>query len=727
MSHYIENSPLSINREVEQKPFIDPAVQSFFIKWCEINDAITPHFVNRKESEEMNGPVLRSRGKHQNLYISEDLRLWQMAKLIGEIDRDSFTSNPNRQGMVMEQIHSLGNIFQLSAIYIAQRLDSIEAGREVAAQLAEEFYNFGQSLVSGRKMGKSYDVESLSRLPIDQSEEDYIDWWLAGETLYLARYNKIQKKLIANTPSRESVIEKERRKALSQFFQIVAQLDRSSSFVRNVRGQLKNAIEYPKKELYNSIYNRGVEHVLRSININHSLEDNGESRMKSLSKEEFPLYEALQPNQMKAELEHVRQTGNKDQINRIEQEIVNIIHNAVGSYPFQIDHYSLIQMRRTQQFNCVGSSILGSALLEDVGITHLVVTLPGHSVLFVIFSDDHIEWRDMSSSNASGAITLTDIMIRSMYEKRPVRVEDIVAFSRQSSSDGLTFVIDNHYRTMRAWEALQDESQITVFSPKVGQEIQVLEWVISGFRDVKSYAEEVEACNYAISINPNNASMYDSLGVGLKALKRYEDAIEAYKQSIALDPFHSESYHHLGNLFWSLGKNQEAVEFYEKGIALNPNDAYTFGRYGMLLETMGRTEEAIMAFRKVLALDPPDTSLLFSVGEKLFELQSYESAIQAFEQSIDKNNAAAAYLQVGRAYYMLGKKEESLKALQIGISYDPKAATIYLVLGATLYEFGRNEEALNALQQCVKLSDSDSSGRLKQEAINLINMLKQSK
>ena len=73
MDHSSGQPKFEIRPIIEQKPFENPAVQSFFEKWCEINDSIVPQIVNR-ETWEQRGvkDVLERRpdGK-QTLYLPE--------------------------------------------------------------------------------------------------------------------------------------------------------------------------------------------------------------------------------------------------------------------------------------------------------------------------------------------------------------------------------------------------------------------------------------------------------------------------------------------------------------------------------------------------------------------------------------------------------------------------------------------------------------------------------
>ena len=151
MDHFREQPKFETQPVVEQKPFENEAVGLFFAKWCEINDSIQPQIIDRDEWEQKRKKGVlekRSEGK-QTLFIPQDLQLWEMVGVMEAVDNNTFTAKPERQTEAKRKLLALGKTFQDSGNYIAKRLDNINEGREIAEALALEFYEYGQSLISG--------------------------------------------------------------------------------------------------------------------------------------------------------------------------------------------------------------------------------------------------------------------------------------------------------------------------------------------------------------------------------------------------------------------------------------------------------------------------------------------------------------------------------------------------------------------------------------------------
>ena len=78
MDHFGEKPKFEIRRTINQKPFENKAVQSFFNKWCEINDSIQPQVVTREQWDNlgMQGILEKRLDGKQTLFIPENLQLW---------------------------------------------------------------------------------------------------------------------------------------------------------------------------------------------------------------------------------------------------------------------------------------------------------------------------------------------------------------------------------------------------------------------------------------------------------------------------------------------------------------------------------------------------------------------------------------------------------------------------------------------------------------------------
>lgn len=627
MDNFKEQPKFKTREVIEQRPFKSPAVQSFFAKWCEANDSIRPEIIGRGEWEKRGEKGLlekRPDGK-QTLYIPEDLQLWEMVGVIEAVDHDTFADKPERKDEAKKKLLELGKTFQNSGVYIAQRLDSIREGKEIAGALAEEFYHYGSSLAKGTKEEPDGDINDIASHPLTDRETETVDRFLAGDNLYKSRRARAEKeeKLSGQRDEGGKLLEADRRKTLAQFFRTSSrafelkkrseegELDKNndhskpwendapfhSAFITKIDKAISQKIETPKRELSDAIFRRGMELLQKNMPFD-KLPAWVKGSVLHWKNGETTLREALQIDKLRSELEDTRRLGDKAKISTKERQIADKIQVAVSNFQYQNTANNPSEMVANQEINCVGASMLGGSLIREAGLNYLVGQVPEHSILFLVTNDGHVEWRDMLSPSQNEDIT--NEMTKNINEGEPaVTIDDIVAFSKKPTSEGLMFDITKKM----PW--IKKESQrpfVALFEPEYGQKIQILNNAGSALINLGRKEEAIEAYRQAIAIDPKFAYPYHGLGTALSSLGRKEGAIEAYRQAIAVDPKFSYPYNDLGGVLLNIGRNEEAIEAYRQAIAIDPKFSYSYYGLGSALFNLGRKEEAIETYQKFIAL-----------------------------------------------------------------------------------------------------------------------------
>ena len=118
---------------------------------------------------------------------------------------------------------------------------------------------------------------------------------------------------------------------------------------------------------------------------------------KDLGFELINLTDALKLPTLKAELEKVRQTGDKSLISVKELEIAKRVQEKVSSFDYQEKSNIPSQMVETTKLNCLGAALLGGTFLEELDISYLAVDLPDHASTILITSDGKWYRQDFTS------------------------------------------------------------------------------------------------------------------------------------------------------------------------------------------------------------------------------------------------------------------------------------------------------------------------------------------
>lgn len=155
-----------------------------------------------------------------------------------------------------------------------------------------------------------------------------------------------------------------------------------------------------------------------------------------------------------------------------------------------------------------------------------------------------------------------------------------------------------------------------------------------------------------------------------------QGAFVSFQRAVQANPGHKDARYYLGHLYAQRGKLHEAEQEFREVLRIDPDysEAYTY--LGQVLALLDRWDEAIEAYRRALA-NPlyvtPDLAR-FHLGRALAHQGDMENAIQAYEDALLvrplRVPEEALRLELGRAYYRLGRDEQAREALVRVVSLD---------------------------------------------------------
>lgn len=153
-------------------------------------------------------------------------------------------------------------------------------------------------------------------------------------------------------------------------------------------------------------------------------------------------------------------------------------------------------------------------------------------------------------------------------------------------------------------------------------------------------------------------------------------AFVSFQRAVQENPRHKDANYYLGHLYAQQGKLDVAEEKFRDVLRIDPNysEAYTY--LGQVLTQLDRWDEAIEAYRQALS-NPlyvtPDLAR-FHLGRALAHQGNMEGAIQAYEDALLVSPLSvpeeALRLEMGRAYYRLGRDAKAREALVRVVSLD---------------------------------------------------------
>ncbi|UCB44287.1 MAG: tetratricopeptide repeat protein [Spirochaetota bacterium] len=234
--------------------------------------------------------------------------------------------------------------------------------------------------------------------------------------------------------------------------------------------------------------------------------------------------------------------------------------------------------RETLRFktgDCDDMVALYSSLLENIGISTALVTIPGHIFMMFDTGVSKYDYREITEDRGMLIEKGDNVWI-------PVEVtlagETFMRAWQEGARQYNKTLVNNQdvgiFPTAEAWnEFVPVTLEDWGWEPDVPQKGQIAELYD---KDVKLLVgselnQKVKEIKDEIAQDPRNAKLYNKLGITYGRYGKYDDAIEALKKAIQLNTGYASAYNNLGNVHYLIGRYEEALSYYTK--ALNYNES----------------------------------------------------------------------------------------------------------------------------------------------------------
>lgn len=611
-----------IKNVFEQKCFEDPITQEFFAVWASLYENIVTHFVSPDVWEYHKDTIFKQREEGgYDLYIPKNAGFLEMVRIMKAIDEDTFQNMPESNTQIKE-LEELGKKFRQAGIYLAKRLVFIKSGKDIAANLSEEFYSYGTGLEAGKISVNGLSAEEIANKEFLTPEEDsMIDEWLLGGKFCKKTYARLQRRT-GQSKLTDELLEEERRRKLRIFFQAIKHkgyigVDKKEAWKlhegpfqhlleKSFQG-IEKAGDMPKTELMSSMVRRGEEKLMREMILAGK-----------------KIAEMLPIRDLKSKLEDVRKTGNKDKIAEVEKEIVSEVHCCLNSpelYNEQV--WTPMEMIRTHQVNCLGaSSLLGGKILEEIGIPSILASIPDHSVLVYTTTNGQVYLEDMVSN---WAFTLMDKNLKGTTISEIIH---LIKYPEQRKI--LCESLSENFLKIFPWIKEEHRQPYIIFYPReIGIKQQTLINLADKLRRTGNHRIALAAAQASMDLHIDDFQSYYIYGIEMNYLNKKTEAVEIFQKGIRANPNNLFLYIELGNTLADMGKMKESLDVLNKAVALNPDNPVAYKAQGDVLLNFGFYEDAINAYTNAISksdMEREKDSVLF-----------LKSLIKSAEQGLEKS------------------------------------------------------------------------------------------
>ena len=228
-----------------------------------------------------------------------------------------------------------------------------------------------------------------------------------------------------------------------------------------------------------------------------------------------------------------------------------------------------------------------------------------------------------------------------LYLKKEDKINSISAFKLALDREPENPFYNNYaYSKAQLYdEAIEHYQKAITINPDKEWTSIVCEALGTVYAQVKGNIDAaVSTYQAGIILDPNNYSLYLSLGDVHMAAYDLDNAIRAYCDAIMINPDDYRAYSKAGIALWEKDYLEEALVSFHKAIDLNPDNEYAQNNLGILyLDGLGDAEEALEYFETAIELNPNYTLAYFNAARASQAMGFINDAANYYQMAIDLN------------------------------------------------------------------------------------------
>jgi len=230
--------------------------------------------------------------------------------------------------------------------------------------------------------------------------------------------------------------------------------------------------------------------------------------------------------------------------------------------------------------------------------------------------------------------------------------------------------------------------------------------------------------NLALTLDPENVNVHNSLGVCHGVRGDLEMALGAFQVAMGIDPSEIMAIYNTGYIHLMQGDYAKALDYFQRAGNLDRDIFELNFQTGRVLIELDRPSDAAKHLEHAIVLNPRSGTAYRYLGDCYTALDRLPAAASAYNTALKlRPDDATAVSSLGYCYEMQGQNAEiALVFCQNAIEMEPENGLFHHRLGRILYNRGRMEAALAEFETALECGHDSSDDILKtKESLSTID------
>lgn len=207
---------------------------------------------------------------------------------------------------------------------------------------------------------------------------------------------------------------------------------------------------------------------------------------------------------------------------------------------------------------------------------------------------------------------------------------------------------------------------------------------------------------------PDQAGIWNNIGILLSNQKAYEEALKAFKKAASFDYTDQQIANNLKTVQKKIETScNRIIDARKEQLERTPDDLEAYLEIGHAFEVLQRTDDAMMAYQRLLAINPEYVPGLMNYAELLRKRGKLKMAMRCYREVLKlQPENSDTHLFMVQANLNLGFLNEALRHAVIAQKISPDDPRVHFLLGKIYFAKGLAPRALKEFSS-VAASSSD--------------------
>lgn len=232
-------------------------------------------------------------------------------------------------------------------------------------------------------------------------------------------------------------------------------------------------------------------------------------------------------------------------------------------------------------------------------------------------------------------------------------------------------------------------------------------------KDQGDYLGAIEEYKKGLLIYPEDAILYNNLGVSYEKVTLYKEAYEALSKSITYKPDDWLTYYNRARLSLTLNDTLASLNDCNMSIKLNSNATISYALKARILNGKKNYQESIQLLLPFTQKHKDDI-VYMCLGNSYYELNRISEALQYYRNAAElKPNVIEYKKKIAECFNILNQSDRAMKILDELLANNRNDAELYFMAGFTAQKLNKLDRAIELYSASINIDSNNYSAYVK--------------